>query len=563
VKNYKLIKETWERFLTEQNEPTFMGIGAEIEGKIEEINEQVDELISGGLIFFDTETMGLNPVKRQYGAVNPTGPKPSDIQEQTETIQKSLRKPSPPAPLVANTTTKGVLGQMLTEIAAAYATAKEILDGQFPSDISHTRIFMEPENKQELAQFAKNYYKEGTIEFDPDKYFKGMRNKFILYLQEDSLYKQIKAKEDSALEAQLAEFKLKEFAMGRLFELEGEDETTRNERKKKFDELVQKLKQLGIQSPKFSEQEVREYYDKEIAPKLSSNKTPHQLLMMTAYFGSEEKVMAKIDSGEASIEDLYNLNTDKLLQPDDTIITTEKEAIERFYEFAKSKSGVPLIAQNAGFDKNFISERAILHGLKNFDSLGLKSVDTLNLFKIFRNYLEEIVAKANQGKEQIATEITRLSGGTEPSKALATLKSPKGIPSVSQGPMASALNVEATRWHTAIADIEMLFKIFSRIISILKEIAKLDPGAFMRHNKQGKKTMKEFRQTEPSQELVSYMANYFDKVIEFSSQAIEAIDELDLFMENGGSKDALAESKHSKKNPITENRKKIRIKFSP
>jgi DNA polymerase III epsilon subunit-like protein len=533
VKNYKLIKESWERFLTEQDEPAFMDIGAEIKGKIEDINKQVDKLISGGLIFFDTETMGLDPVKRQYGQTNAGGPKPSDLQE-------TPKKPSTtPAPIVANTTTEGVLGQMLTEIAAAYATAEEILVGKFPSDISHTRIFIEPENKQELASFAKDYYKEGTIEFDPDKYFDAIKGKIRFAIKSNDLYEKVKAKEEPEVFANISDEEFREGVM---------------------DPKI--LRFYGVEEP--SVKQIRAFYNEKILPELPKIKTPHQLLMMTAYFGSEEKVMAKIDSGEISIEDLYNLNTDKLQQPDDTIITTEKEAIERFYEFAGSKSGVPLIAQNAGFDKNFISRRAELHGLKNFDSLGLKSVkDTLNLFKSFRNYLEEIVAKANQGKEQIATEITRLSGGTEPSKALDILKSPKGIPSVSQGPMASALKIEATMWHTAIADIKMLFDIFSTVINILKEIAKLDPGASVGNLKQGKKTMKEFRQTEPSQELASYMAGYFDKVIELSNQAIEMIDVFDLAIENGGSQDALAESKHYKKNPITENRKKIRIKFSP
>ena len=538
MKNYKLIKESWERFLTEQEEPAFMDIGAEIKGKIEDINGKVDELISGGLIFFDTETMGLDPVKRQYGQTNAGGPKPSDLQE-------APKKPSTtPAPMVANTTTKGVLGQMLTEIAAAYATAEEILVGKFPSDISHTRILIEPENKQELASFAKDYYKEGTIEFDPDKYFDAIKGKIRFAIKSNDLYE--KAKKETEIFANVSDEEFRKGVMN-----------------------PEILRFYGVQEP--SVEQMRAFYDEKILPELPKIKTPHQLLMMTAYFGPEEEVMAKIDSGEASIEDLYNLNTDKLQQPSDTDITTEEVAIERFYEFAKSKSGVPLIAQNAGFDKKFITERAKLHGLPDFDSLGLKSVkDTLNLFKAFRNYLEEIVAKANQGKEQIATEITRLSGGTEPSKALATLKSPKGIPSVSQGPMASALRVEATRWHTAIADIEMLFKIFSTVISILKKIAELDPGASVSHAGPGRKTMKEFKQTEPSFELdsdleekTSSLASYFDEVIELSNQAIEMIDVFDLAIKNGGSKDVLAESKRSKKNPITEDRKKIRIKFSP
>ena len=58
MKNFKVIKESWDRFVNEQEEELpFMAIKAPIKGKIDEINKEVDNLISGGAIFFDTETM--------------------------------------------------------------------------------------------------------------------------------------------------------------------------------------------------------------------------------------------------------------------------------------------------------------------------------------------------------------------------------------------------------------------------------------------------------------------------------------------------------------------------
>ena len=432
MKNFKLIKEAWDRFMNEELDPSFMSIGAEIKGTIEDINQQVDELISGGAIFFDTETMGLTAVR--------------------EPLKEAPRQPSPtPGPLVSYTTTNGLKGQMLTEIAAAYATKEEIEQGTFPSDISHTRISFKDENKKEIAKFSE-FYKPGTFEFDPDKYFEAIRDKLKFAINRMKLYDAVK-KKDPELFAGLSDEDLRKGAM---------------------DDAI--LSKFGITEPE--EEEMRAHYEKYVLPNLATIKSPHQLLMMTAYFGSEEEVMSKINSGEISIEDIYNLNTSKAKQPEDTDITSEKEAIERFYKFAETKNGVPLIAQNAGFDEKFISQRAKIYGGPSFGDLGLTNVkDTLNLFKLFRNYLEELIVKAQEGKEQITAEITKMSGGSEPSKTLATLRTAKGSPTVSQGPMASALRVEATRWHTAIADIEMLFNIFSKVISILKKIAELDPGA--------------------------------------------------------------------------------------
>jgi len=197
--------------------------------------------------------------------------------------------------------------------------------------------------------------------------------------------------------------------------------------------------------------------------------------------------------------------------------------------------------------------------------------DTLNLFKGFRYYLQQIVKDAENAKKEISSEFEKIAGGMEPSKAIATLTTLKGSPTVSQGPMASALRVQATRWHTAIADIEMLFNIFSKVIRILKSIAELDPGASIGSKAQSTrgKTMQEFKGDEtsfdfkPEQDVeqATSMINYLDSVSELSKEAIEMIDIFELAIEKGGTQMNPSKMNKSKVGKMNESRNRITIKL--
>ena len=61
----------------EQEKMSFMAIKAPIQGKIKELNEEIDSLIAPGAVFFDTETMGLQAVKTSYGSTNEAVKDPS------------------------------------------------------------------------------------------------------------------------------------------------------------------------------------------------------------------------------------------------------------------------------------------------------------------------------------------------------------------------------------------------------------------------------------------------------------------------------------------------------
>lgn len=527
MKNFKLIKESWDRFTMneqEQEKMSFMAIKAPIQGKIKELNEEIDSLIAPGAVFFDTETMGLQAVKTSYGSTN-----------------EAVKDPSSkvPAPISAYTTTRGQSGQMLTEIAAAFATAEQIVSGEFPSDTSHSRITIEPENKQEIAQVA-NFYKEGTVQFDEEKYLDLVRSKIAFAIKRNELFRKANEKEPEI------------FA----------NVTDPEFNKAVFDKSM--LRYYGVSEP--TEEEIRAYYDEKIRPTVAGIYTPHKILLMTAYFGSEKEVMDKIEKGEATMEDLYNLNTNVLKQPEDTKSISEEAAIKAFYDFVKSKSASPIVAQNAGFDQGFISGRAKIYGLGDFDSLGLSQrvKDTLNLVRGFRNYLSEIVSLGENAKTEVRTMLSGM--GLSPEEMVAGLTTAKGAATVSQGPLAAALKVEATRWHTAIADIEMLFNIFSKMIGIMKDIQKLDPEATLSSTapkKPTKKSLKEFEVgdyaskmmpadtgTSEAQDLLTYL----DNVIGLSKEALEMIDVFELAITKGGSSGSVLESKRVSKKPLKENR---------
>jgi len=563
MKNFKVIKESWDRFVNEQEEELpFMAIKAPIKGKIDEINKEVDNLISGGAIFFDTETMGLDAVKPAYGETS------AREEKNPSTLQEAPKDPGrkEPTPFTLYTNTMGVKGQMLTEIAAAYATAKEILSGVFPeSERSHSRITIEDANREEISDFAKKYYKEGTIEFDPDKYFGAVKNKIKFAIKKKELFDKAKEKEPEEVFNSVTDPQLNSAVMNK-----------------------QMLAFYGVSEP--TDEQARQYYDELVKDSVSSIKTPHQLLLMTAYFGSEEEVMGKIKSGEIRMEDFINLNPEVMKQPTDTDSVSEEEAIKRFYDYANSHKGIPLVAQNAGFDKGFISKRAGIYGLGDFDQLGLKDIrDTLKLFSSFRNYLNEIIAMGEDAKKQIKEEITKISGGNTPQEIIAILTTAKGRPTVSQGPMAAALKVEATRWHTAIADIEILFKIFSSVIRILKAIESLDSDASLSDTAARKKRVKEDigkfatapqelpkgltepqelpkGATEPQQfdkmsstqspqiTQAIELAEYLNGVIANAKEAIERINVFDMAIKTGGSTGPLLESKKVSKKPIRENK---------
>lgn len=566
MKNFKVIKESWDRFVNEQEEELpFMAIKAPIKGKIDEINKEVDNLISGGAIFFDTETMGLDAVKPVYGATS-AGDKPSTLQEAPKDPGRKA-----PAPLTLNTTTRGVKGQMLTEIAAAYATGDEILSGVFPeSERSHSRITIEDANRKEISDFAKKYYKEGTIEFDLDKYFGAVKNKIKFAMKKKELFDKAKGSESEEVFDKVTPEQLNSAVMN--------------------PEMLAFYGVFPLTKGEPTDEQARQYFDELVKDSVSSIKTPHQLLLMTAYFGSEEEVMGKIKSGEIRMEDFINLNPEVMKQPTDTDSVSEEEAIKRFYDYANSHKGIPLIAQNAGFDKGFISKRAGIYGLGDFDQLGLKDIrDTLKLFSSFRNYLNEIIAMGEDAKKQIKEEITKISGGNTPQEIIAILTTAKGRPTVSQGPMAAALKVEATRWHTAIADIEILFKIFSSVIRILKAIESLDSDASLSDTAARKKSVKEDigkfatapqelpkgltspqelpkGATEPQQfdkmsstqspqiTQAIELAEYLNGVIANAKEAIERINVFDMAIKTGGSTGPLLESKKVSKKPIRENK---------
>lgn len=558
MKNFKLIKESWDRFAMNEEEavPNFMAIRAPIKEKIGELITKVDDLIEPGVIFFDTETMGLQAVKPGFN---------SKVNEAIITGPVQITTPGP----------GGEKGQKLTEIAAAYITKDEILkeNPQFPKDkesISHSRITFSDEEKVPLINASKNYT---PISLE--------RIKEIV-----NEYNRLKKVDEKQAESYISGQRITEFDERKYFNLVRP-------------KISFKLEKETGSKP--SEEQIKDFYKankEEYEDQRKGTLTPHELLLMTAFFGSKHEVLEKIASGEAKIEDFLNLNVDVLKQPSDTEkIGSEGNAIAEFYNFVESKSASPIVAQNAGFDQGFISGRAKLYGLEGFDSLGLSErvKDTLNLARAFRNYLNDIVTAGENAKAEVRNMLSAETGKT-PEELISILTTKKGAATISQGPMASALDVKATRWHTAIADIEMLFLIFSKMIFLIKEIEKLDKNVTLSNaasKKPKKKTdleegiLDKIRRgiagaalgastalgggpsgtpemgvpagIEASAEQTDYsgvvsLINYLNSVIAMSEEAIKAVDAFDKVITEGKSSGSISESKKVSKKPLKENR---------
>ena len=579
MKNFKVIKESWDRFVNEQEEEsTFMNVGNKTFGKIQEIINQAESLIANGAVFFDTETTGLSPNKNPKPIAEA---KPSDIKIPMEKTDVVVRHFDPPNlnTLVLGDEAEQTQGDALTEIAATYITKQQMDEGVFPSkegdNTYHRRIIFSEEDKKKFKEHAE-LYKLGTIKYDPRR----IKGKLDFRIKYNKIADVLNQKIDGVTIASkmlndngkpIAGTVIKNNVMDFLFNKITLDELLSN--LKIPNNLKDNLKDilidpiLRIKNEKISNVERDKYFDLRVLPKI---KSPHQLLLMTAYFDLGGKSKEDLESNPT--EDFINLN---LKLPNDTNATDEKQALIDFYEWAEGKNEYPFIAQNASFDDRFISDRAKLRDIGKSKLSEIVTVkDTKDLLADFREKLNQIKVSAEselgnltKGLAQDLTKVVQKSAkGQSPEDVLdATTKTvdrPELVANpdlklqtkqgtASLGPMADALKVTADNWHTAIADIEILFKVFHAVLSIYKDIQSFLNQAGMSSALEEDVGAYADKYAFADISADTGLQSILESIIDVCVQGIDFIDKVTT---NLGANGSIPESKKVSKKPIRENK---------
>jgi DNA polymerase III alpha subunit (gram-positive type) len=137
----------------------------------------------------------------------------------------------------------------------------------------------------------------------------------------------------------------------------------------------------------------------------------------------------------------------------------EQDIIGQFSTWVNSHQNPLLVIQNASFDMKFMAVRkgTPLERVPVLDTLKIAQLHLIPLLKTIQNVDEESKNTLN--------------------KLLKSYPSGKQYYSASQGLLAKAFNVSVDNWHTALADVEMLMKIFYHIIVALRKWKEVDISA--------------------------------------------------------------------------------------
>lgn len=137
---------------------------------------------------------------------------------------------------------------------------------------------------------------------------------------------------------------------------------------------------------------------------------------------------------------------------------SEKEALLTFSEFISKHNDAILIAHNIDFDINFLISRSRFHKVNFCYSSAL---DTLKISQYFFAPLIQTISKQNAECNQYLNTLRGLS------------KTNKHTSS-KLGHLAVALGYSSENWHTAAADVEMMFFVFTKIVKLLRQHINVD-----------------------------------------------------------------------------------------
>lgn len=138
----------------------------------------------------------------------------------------------------------------------------------------------------------------------------------------------------------------------------------------------------------------------------------------------------------------------------------EKIAIAEFFKFIEKTSNPVLIAHNTEFDINYILTRGQKYGLE------LPNAEILDTLKISRFFF--IPTLKSLGKNSVAPDILSSLTRHQPRHK------PKIHFSSRLGDLASAMQIDTTDWHTANADVQMMYKLLIKMISLFQDNINVD-----------------------------------------------------------------------------------------
>ena len=133
-------------------------------------------------------------------------------------------------------------------------------------------------------------------------------------------------------------------------------------------------------------------------------------------------------------------------------IESERNTIEKFYEFIKQYNNPVIVAHNAEFDIKYLMTRGKLYQLE-FPMVGV--LDTLKISQFFFVPALETLKK-NPDVDIIVQKLIRLK------------KNKSYHISSRLGDLATAFGIDAQNWHTANSDVEMMRLVLNEILEFLE-----------------------------------------------------------------------------------------------
>ena len=138
----------------------------------------------------------------------------------------------------------------------------------------------------------------------------------------------------------------------------------------------------------------------------------------------------------------------------------EKYAISEFFKFIEKTQNAVLVAHNTEFDINYILTRGSRYGLTLPDA---EIIDTLKISRFF--FIPMLRTLVD---DKVAAEILSCLTRHHPRQKTKIHFSSK------LGDLATALQVNSVNWHTADADVQMMYEIFIKMISLFKNNDNVD-----------------------------------------------------------------------------------------
>lgn len=136
---------------------------------------------------------------------------------------------------------------------------------------------------------------------------------------------------------------------------------------------------------------------------------------------------------------------------------TEELAITKFFKLIEETKNPVLIAHNTEFDINYLIVRGRKYGLT------LPDVEILDTLKISRFFFIPMLKTLNKNQKEF-----------EILSKLKRQQKRKIHYSSRLGDLASALQIDSSDWHTATADVKMMFELLTQMILFFKKNINLD-----------------------------------------------------------------------------------------